>query len=384
MNENSVVAGGPDDFLTVRHLILSGAYSAIGHALAEEARTRANWAPRRIDPVVNRARWTWFERNWPQQHARMSGVAAAFDVDPERDDLCLDGLSGLPVGSGCSAVYCPAAGSADGRGRMGRNYDFFTMSERQLGAALAGEEITPGDDLPMASRPYVITTYPDDGLASTILTMSTLDSAMEGINEAGLAVALLIADVQAAQPPAETDAPQVGIDSAQLPRFVLDTCENAEQAKQALLGAKQYYHGAQLHYLIADAAGNAFVWEPGANGTEHIIEAPHGPLCVTNHPLHRYPDVDELPADTAESFGTYERARTLTKSVSGAPASGESLRESLDEVATKIQPEEPWRTLWRSVFDFEARTMSTRFYLGDNADGTARRSEELVFGAKRP
>lgn len=377
-NNDFVVAGGPADFMTVRHLVLRGDQTAIGRALAQEVRARSNWAPGPVDPVVGRARRTWFERNWPQHHARMTGAAEVFGVGAH-DPVSLDGLSGLPAGSGCSAAWCPPAGAVDGRGRLGRNYDFFTLSERELMVVFGGGEPAPSNDPPMASRPYVITTVPDDGLASTVLTMSELDGCMEGINEAGLAVALLLADITATEPPDGSAGPQAGLGVVQVPRFLLDTCENVEQATVALLGAKQYDQGAACHYLVADASGNGFVWERGAHDAEHIIEVSDGPLCVTNHPLHRYPDVADLPPDTAETFLTYERVRSLAKETAGAPTSDRGLRAALDRVAMPFAAREPWRTLWRTVFDVAARTMSTRFYLGD----TAGYSDEITFEVLR-
>lgn len=80
----------------------------------------------------------------------------------------------------------------------------------------------------MVSAPYVLTSTPADGHATTVLTMNELDGCMEGINQHRLAVALLIADAEAAD---------------------------------ALLGAKQYDLGMPLHYLVADRSGDAFVWE---------------------------------------------------------------------------------------------------------------------------
>ncbi|SFI27830.1 hypothetical protein SAMN05216275_102251 [Streptosporangium canum] len=174
MNEISVVAGGHRDFMTVRHMVLRGSQEQIGRALAEEARANAGWRPTETDPLINRARWTWFERNWPQHHARLNGVAAAFGVNPDDDTLRLDDISGLPAGSACSAAWCPPPHATDGRGRIARNYDFFTLSAPDLMATLGGGQ-PMGIGLPMASRPYVITTIPDDGLASAVLTMSDLE-----------------------------------------------------------------------------------------------------------------------------------------------------------------------------------------------------------------
>ncbi|MBB3726784.1 C45 family autoproteolytic acyltransferase/hydolase [Nonomuraea dietziae] len=358
------IAGGENDFQLVRHLSVGGSQFDIGRAMAEEMRDRFGWAPRPADRTVTRARMAWFERHWPQHLERLDGVAATFDLDPDRDDLCLDGLSVLPFGSGCSALWCPPSASTDGHGRIARNYDFFTATSSEImgGAPLPGE-------LPMASRPYVITTTPEDGLASTVITMNDLDGAMDGVNEAGLAVVLLIADVGAAAPPSSFE-PQVGLSSVQLPRFVLDTCENVEQAKQALLLAKHYDHGTPLHYLIADASGKAFVWE-----SEHIVEAGDAPLCVTNHPLRRHPDPMALPADDETTMDTFGRQRTLFERAKDAPLSPSRLSGALGEVAAGA--DRMWRTTWTTVLDTHERTMTARFYLGDTPEGGTRFTGEL-------
>ncbi|MFI7421651.1 C45 family autoproteolytic acyltransferase/hydolase [Nonomuraea sp. NPDC049684] len=370
MTNMTYVAGGNDDFQLVTHLTVTGSQFEIGRVLTEEAR-RLGWSPRAADPAVIRARMSWFERNWPQHHARMDGAAAALGLDPDQDELALDGWNFVPVGAACSALWCPPSASADGRGRVGRNYDFFLDTTSRL----MGEPALPGE-LPMAARPYVISTVPDEGLASTVITMNGLDGCIDGINEAGLAVMLLIADAETATPPRQ-DAPQVGLGSLQLPRFLMDTCETAAQARQALLGAKQYDLGLPLHYLIADAHGQAFVWERGPDGTEHAVEFGDGPLCVTNHLLHRHPDPTALPADTPASLGTYGRLRTLYERSKGATMSAGDLRDSLRAVRPAEEAAVPFRTLWTTLFDTAGRTLATRFYLGDGRDY----SEELVFPA---
>lgn len=369
------IAGSRNDFQLVRHLTVTGSQFEIGRALAEEAR-RLGWAPVPGDPAVNRARMAWFERHWPQHHARMDGAAAVLGLDPNQDDLVLDGQYGLPVDSGCSALWCPPSASSDGHGRIGRNYDFFTLTTGEVmgGAAAPGE-------LPMAARPHVITTLPDEGLASTVITMMDLDGCMDGINEAGLSVALLMADVATAEPPQDSTA-QVGLGQLHLPRFLMDTCANAEQAKQALLGAKQYDHGLPCHYLVADASGRAFVWERGSDGREHIVDLGDAPLCVTNHLLHRHPDPMNLPEDTELTFDTFRRLRTLHERSKGVTMSPDDLRESMRAVQVDADPAKPWRTTWSSVFDTADRTLSTRFYLGDGPDGP-RYTEEVVLSAAR-
>jgi hypothetical protein len=187
-----------------------------------------------------------------------------------------------------------------------------------------------------------------------------------------------MADIEAAAPLEADPGPQAGISVVQVCRYLLDTCENIEQAKEALMLAKQYDHGGPCHYIVADASGLGFVYERGAHDIEYFVEVADGPLCVTNHLLHRLSDVDALPVDTPETMLTYQRMRTLTKEAESA-----DLRDALDSVSVAIEPGAPWRTLWRSVFDPAARTMSTRFYLGDGENGTARHSAELTFGVAR-
>lgn len=381
----SIVAGSSTDFMAVRHLDAAGSQVEIGRVLAEQAQRTYGWTPVPADRAKARARRAWFARYWPQHLARMRGAAEAVGADPDTDEVYLDGIGGLPTGSACSASYYPPDGTSDGRAVLGRNYDFFTTSASELFALMSGAQAPDGHEPPWSSRPYVLTSTPDDGPATTVLTMNELDGCMEGINEHGLAVALLIADAESAAAPAGA-GPQVGLSSTQLPRFLLDTCSSAAAAADALLDAKQYDLGMPLHYLVADPSGDAFVWERGPGGDEHIVRvppsSPAGALCVTNHPLHRHPDPAELPADNVETMLTYERYRRLAERSTGAGRAGDRMRAALDAVRVDAATDTPYpiRTLWRTVFDLEDRTMATHFYLGDAADGTPRYSPELEFG----
>ena len=376
-----IIAGGSADFMTVSHVTASGSQAEIGRALAERARGVYDWTPVPADPVKARARRAWFARHWPQHLARMQGAAEALGVDLEADTVHLDGLTGVPNGSACSASYYPPAATADGHAVLGRNYDFFTTSATALFALISGEPAPEGDEPPMASRPHVLTSVPDDGPATTLLTMSELDGCMEGVNEHGLAVALLIADAENVSAPVDA-GPQVGLSSVQLPRFLLDTCATAAEALDALLGAKQYDLGTPLHYLVADRSGDAFVWERGPGGDEHAVRIDGAALCVTNHLVHRHPDPADLPADNAETMLSYQRYRTLAGRADGGGLSADAMRAALDAVRFEADTyrDYPVRTLWRTVFDLERATMATRFYLGDEPGGAARYSPELEFG----
>jgi hypothetical protein len=378
---SEIVAGTAADFMTVRHVTAAGSQADIGRALAAEAQRTYGWTPTPADPVKVRARRAWFARNWPQHLERMRGAAEELGLDPDSDEVHLDGTGGIPRGSACSASFYPPAATVDGRAVLGRNYDFFTVSASAMFAVLDGAPATDdGSELPMSARPYAITSIPDDGPATTVLTMNELDGAMEGVNEHGLGVALLIADAESVSAPVDA-GPQVGLASSQLPRFLLDTCGNAAEALEALFAAKQYDLGVALHYIVADRSGDAFVWERGPGGDERAVRVDSGALCVTNHLLHRHPDPADLPADNAETMLSYRRYRTLAERGAGADLSADAMRDTLDAVGFDGRTDHgyPVRTLWRSVMDLERCTMATRFYLGDAADGSVRCSPELEF-----
>jgi hypothetical protein len=379
VTQRSVAAGGPTDFMTVVHLVLRGRQVDIGRALAEESAAHFMPPPVPVDPVVQKARRSWFERNWPQHHARMLGAAEARGVDPADAAHMLD-LPAMPFSMGCSALWCPPPCTVDGRARIGRNFDFSTGSVLEM-VGLDPDPTQPA----MVSRPYLIETYPDDGHACLVVTAFDLSGCFEGINDAGLTVVLLADDETPGLRPTG-GAPQAGVDELQLGRFLLDTCTSVEEAKAALYATKQYDRMVPCHYLIADAHGQAFVWERDTHNAEHVVDAGPVPLCVTNYLLHRYADVAALPADDDASrsgavpfhLNKYQRARTLHRHAASAPLSTVGLTTALDEVRADDQIA-GGRTLWRTLYDIDARLVEATFYLGDEADGSPRRSAPREF-----
>src|SRR5438105_7930952 len=119
----TVVAGGPSEFMTVVHLVARGSQLDIGRALAEESGAQFAPPPVPVDPVVGTARQRWFERNWPQHHARLLGAAETFGIDAVTGGGALD-FPAVPFSMGCSAMWCPPSIAAEGRPLIGRNFDF--------------------------------------------------------------------------------------------------------------------------------------------------------------------------------------------------------------------------------------------------------------------
>ena len=367
--KHDVIAGGPDDFMTVRHLAVRGTQRDIGRALALEASERFPEAEVEVEPALNRARRRWVERSWPEHYRRMEGIADARGVDLLDDTVNAMDVPALPFAPGCSVVWCPPGVADDGHGRLGRNFDFRTDSAFAV-IGVPSETAQP----PMMSAPYVIETHPTDGgLAAVVLVACDFSGCFEGINEAGLAVALLADDESTTLRP--TMQMQAGVFETQLPRLVLDQCRDVDEAIEVLRCTKQYDNLFSCHYVIADRHGEAFVWERDTHNAEHVVRAKDEPLCVTNYLLHRYDTIAALPADDANrpealpfTVNMYERARTLDRAVGGASRlTADEVQAALDEVAVPVSVPGA-RTLWQTMFDVTDRSMTVRCYLGDDGD----------------
>jgi len=365
----TIVAGGDaGDFLTVRHLRTGGSQREIGRALAAaaEAAHGPAAAPRAGDPLVEQARRRWFECHHPTHRERMAGIAQHFGLDPEDTRWTIDWLGSYEVPAGCSVAFFPGTGTKDGHGVLARNFDFPTATFTQLVGLppLAAER-------PLAADPWIIELHPDEGYASLTIGIMDLMGAMDGINEAGLTVALL-ADNESPEPE-PTGSPQVGLSEQQVVRYLLDHCATVDEARQALLVAKHYYFFTPCHFLVADRRGGAFVWEhsPRRN-REVIVESEpraHGRLVCTNHLLHRWPDPAQLPDDQGPigtAALTYQRWRTLTAAFGdGAIVDRDAIAAELAGVSFRA-PVEGARTFWHGQYDVDDASVELSFFLRDD------------------
>lgn len=355
-----VVGGGPEDFPTVRYIRLEGTDREIGRALAEIARREHGASAGPIpaeDPVVQRVRWRWFRANHAPLAERIRGIADAFDVDPDDPRWDLGGLGTFDLPAGCSAVWFPAEGTKEGHGLLARNFDFPTATLTQM----IRMPPVPGER-PLSSSPYVVELRPEGGYASVTVGIMDLLGAMDGMNEAGLTVALL-ADNESPDPE-PTFRSQVGLSEQQVVRFLLDTCATVDQAKEALLAAKHYYMFMPSHFLVADRSGAAFVWEHSrGHNAEHIVDARAGRMVCTNHLLHRWPDADRLPRE-GEAL-TYDRYRALSAMASDpALVDRDAIREQLAAVRCSW-PVEGSRTIWNAIYDTDEPSLEVSFFLRD-------------------
>lgn len=356
------IAGAPGDFVMVRHLVLTGSQSAIGFQLARAAANTYGSAPHPIPPVLGRARHRWFEQNWPEHYDRCRGMAAALGVADDDVSLCVDNLGGLPLASGCSAVW--HIPSTSGQPIIVRNFDIHTSV-----IDTAPEPDVEGP-LPALARPYVVEMHPDAGLSSVAITGNNLSGCLEGINQAGLCVV----ELSDGQGDSGCNSPQAGLDESLTPRFLLDRCRTAAQAREALHEAKQYTRFSSCHFLVADADGDAFVWERQGDNVEHIIDADPPTFVVTNHLLAPNAAASDAAA------GSVERRRSLVCQLDRNEFAGTDTHAALDEVraetrATKAHGVPSAVTLWRTEYDMTTPSMTARFLLG--LDQTSRYSQPV-------
>lgn len=375
---DTIVCGGPSDFMEVRHLTLRGSCRDAGRALATIAHdrlgvTKVPWT----DPDATRRQREWLRTHWRAQYERMLGVADAFGLDPEDDRIDASTLYYFWIVPGCSNVFYPPSKTVSGHAVLSRNYDFSTGTA----AALLGQ--TPPAGTPNAtSRPFVIEARTDHGYASLhVSTYELLGGCMDGMNECGLGVALL-ASVEVMQGPG-TYRPLgrngVGLHELQVPRFLLDTCATAAEARRALDATPQFYVTVPCHYLVADRHGDAFVWSHAARPDRpiRIDGSPGEPLPITNHlPDHTIADI---PPRT-ESVNRLGKLCSLIDS-GGERLDDAAIRRAAEGVAATLpagqgqyQSAALARTLWHAFYDLDARTLAIDFYLGEAPGGSIRRS----------
>lgn len=364
--EEEIVAGSPDHFMTVRHVVLKGSDYAIGKQLGEIVSLNGDSGPARSgDRRRNRVLRRYMQENYPALFERMKGLADAFGVDLNDDAYDLSALPQFHLfGPGCSAVFYPGSVTEDGHCILSRNFDFTT------GTVLGTR--AEGSLLPALARPYVLEIYPDDGYASiAICAFDVLGGVLDGMNSEGLTVAIFADDETPGEYGLEPSQ-GVGLNELLSMRYLLDNCSNVEEAKEAMLYHKHYYSFIPCQYLIADRDGNSFVFEfsPLRHGTS-IVDG-DGPQCVTNHPVSNYKSVDEFPEDS--QLSTYRRYRTLSAATEGKD---EFTLEDIILInasaaiaprASKSETRAPGRTLWHSLYDVETLTLRVKFYLGEKPD----------------
>ncbi len=381
-----VVAGAPDTFAELRHLVLRGTHREIGEAVGNLARTElgVDKTARWNDPDVTAIQAVWLAEHWPEHYQRSLGAAAAFGAEPndtEQDFTYLHYDWAVP---GCSNCFYPPSTTADGHAILSRNYDFTTGTVFELMGQPA-----PAGTRPATSRPFIIETHPADGHSTLMMACyELLGGALDGINSAGLSVALMATvEVLRGGGPPPLFRNSVGLCETQLIRFLLERARTAEEARELLETHPQFAMWVPCHFMVADASGDSFLWSTHIAADPVRIEGHTGrPLCATNHvPEHPLADIPQR----VESEGRLARFERAVAEVRGQ--TGRATREGIIDASRTVaadapagegqyQAVSPARTLWHAIYDLKTRSLSVDFYLGEGSENEIRRSPYLEFG----
>lgn len=186
------------------------------------------------------------------------------------------------------------------------------------------------------------TTY--DRLENDVkLTLATAYSPCDGINEHGLAVAILT-DATAVYP---NDSDKVTLFDLTLPRLLLDKAKTVEEAIGYVKDYNLFYCFAPLHYLVADATGDAAVIE-FVNGEMVVTKKEEGPLIVSNFTLYNNPMKEGFGKDRYEN---YQDALTECDGIISELDAMELLKDNV------IPGDEQWSV----VYNLSKRTMTVTF-----------------------
>ena len=397
--KQSTLVKGKDIFPTVRHIQYRGSNFELGRQLAELniANHGDSLEKHRVaDPVYARAQREYLRRNWPAQWERARGAASAFGADAEDDRYNFSVLwynMDLPLRPGCSNAFYPPQRSSDGHAYLSRNYEFSTGTL----ADVAGIPLPPEINAQLAAmmgEPYIMEWQPTDGgyASWAIHSNDLLGGAIDGMNSAGLAVALMADETAMGtlHEPHMGPPEKVGIGELQIVRLLLDSCATVAEAKQLLLGVKHLYQFVPCHYIIADGSGESFVFQfsVGRNH-ERILEGGGEAQVCSNHAILPSQNGEIPPLTLANNsewrYATLQARVQERERFTPAEMRANSAAVSISQL-TRLLLQDPGfrtiaanvdsRTLWYTLYDLTSGQVQIDFYLASSLSESGEYGEQ--------
>ncbi len=168
-------------------------------------------------------------------------------------------LKGLPINLGVTGDGCTAFVVKNEKGEVlfGRNFDFEYAPSLQLYTA-PNNGYASVSTVNLAFAGYSRDNLPDGSFLDRFLTLAAPFLPFDGMNEKGLAIALLA--VPEAEVPYNPD--KITLNTTTAIRLVLDKAATVEEAIEWLRQYNIYFSGGiECHYLIADASGHSVIVE---------------------------------------------------------------------------------------------------------------------------
>ena len=388
-----------DSFPTVRHIQFRGSNFELGRQLAELSITNHGDSlekHRVVNPLYARAQQEYLQRNWPALWERGRGAAAAFGANAEDDRYDFSVLwynVDLPLRPGCSNAFYPPHRSSDGHAYLSRNYEFSTGTLADVAGIPLPPEIN-AQYAAMMGEPYIMEWQPTDGgyTSWAIHSNDLLGGAFDGMNSAGLAVALMADEgaMGTLYEPQMGPTEKVGIGELQIVRMLLDSCATVAEAKHLLLGVKHLYEFVPCHYIIADASGDSFVFQfsVGRNH-ERILDGGGDAQVCSNHTSIDSQNGEIPPLTLATNsewrYATLQARVQEHERFTPAEMRANSTAVSVSQL-TRLLLEDPGfrtiaanvdsRTLWYTLYDLTAGQVQIDFYLASSLSESGEYSEQ--------
>lgn len=183
-------------------------------------------------------------------------------------------LKGLPIDLGVTGDGCTAFVTRNEAGELlyGRNFDFSYAPSLQVFTRPKGGYASVST-VNLAFAGYTADNLPDGMRLQSFLTLAAPFLPFDGMNEKGLAIALLA--VPEANP--GYDQNKITLNTTTAIRLMLDYAETVEEAVTLLKNYNIYFSAdVMCHYLIADASGKSVIvefWDGALQTVE--AEAPY-------------------------------------------------------------------------------------------------------------
>ncbi len=214
-------------------------------------------------------------------------------------------LKGLPIDLGVTGDGCTAFVTKNEKGEIlfGRNFDFLYAPSLQL-FTNPENGYASVSTVNLSFAGYSKEHLPDGSIFNRFLTLAAPFLPFDGMNEKGVAIALLA--VPEAEPPYHAD--YVTLNTTTAIRLVLDKAATTEEAVALLQQYNIYFSGdVTCHYLISDAKGHSVLVEYYDHAIQ-VVETEEEYLIASN--FIAYNDLN-----IGEGFTEFERYDTVFNAI---------------------------------------------------------------------
>lgn len=367
------------DYITLKN----GTQEAIGYALGKigDSFFHSLLVPF-AEQSYGKEKEAFFSRD-PVYTARLKGMRKALDISPSdfSRDLTFPIYDyRLPE---CSAILIPPTMTENGHTLIARNVDWLE---------------TKADPITNINKwAYVLEIYPNNGINTLVLGSTSLIGApYDAMNEYGIYIAgLADKDTYSEALDVLAGGKTTRFNHLQIIRSLIDNCKTLEEVKEKFKRESPLnMAGSGMHYLIADAQGNALVAEYEKSTKKLIFsEYFNTILPFTNSSLWLEPEkrIRALsPKDSYDDFYRYNYLQNFKKSheENKNKITKEMLWNLMEEVAANsdvpvkegVNKGNIFRLYWTVITDLTDNTMEVRYNLKDDEpyDGEFRRKKLIL------